>query len=270
MLAFFLFLRILFDTVRRIALFLGAAALTALVWAQGSPLSKSESLAQNGFRTAIFINVIGSGHAVVKGDDVLVSGTNVQFEVTLFYAYTHGEIPLWRASHTDELYYSGSPSEVSAYVNTKPGGGARDVPVYNLAVFHSCQTLNASGSNNQNPRSFGLLGTNDATLPNQAYAGFAAAVHYTLLKPQGQTLDEHAKRLFERLAAGERMEFALLQTQDDAHTQDPKWPHVPGSSSALYMIMRGDEFARIVNVYLNENEWNQYPEVRDSWYWRMP
>ncbi len=197
-------------------------------------------------------------------------------EATLFFGFTHGETTNWRSSQQDQLVYTPLASnEVRTYVTTKPGTPptGREVPDYNLGVFHACETL-STFSSSLNPKAFLLLPApwpNPANVfANRAYAGFAGLVHYQLLQPANTTLDKHADVLFGYLAAGERFQSAILKTQGQDFSQ-PTTAHVPKSintGTAIYMIMRGDSHARIVKVYLSEQEWIEVgASVRSDWKW---
>ncbi len=181
---------------------------------------------------------------------------------TLFFTCTHGEVSLWRASHTDELTYSPFLSnDVKTYVTSKPDLSLRDVPDYTLAIFYSCETLVNS---NNNPRAFQL--SPDVLYPNKAYVGSGAHLHYQLWTPVPEELDEHSKRLTSFLAAGDPLEIALYKTQSPLVKGFKKAKTTAGGPVDL--TVRGDPYARIVNVYLSQSEFAAAPaEVRNSWFW---
>ncbi|BBO24207.1 MAG: hypothetical protein L6Q31_05355 [Fimbriimonadaceae bacterium] len=198
-------------------------------------------------------------------------------QATLMFACTHGSSTHWRSSKSDELYYFGLENEVATYVSTGFGEPRppREVPEYNLAVFHACETLSTQSSN-FNPKAFRLLPLaypNPASVyQNKGYAGFANLVYYELIQPSGQTLDRHAATLFQFLASGHRLQHALNLTHGDdpdVETQ-PYWPRSRNAGTLMRMIVRGDPHTRLVNVYLSASEWLANASDRDSWFWILP
>ncbi len=195
-------------------------------------------------------------------------------DATFFYACTHGTDATFRASHTDELTYTGlGDSDVRRYVTTRPGTPRlpRDVPAYSMAIFHSCETLGPVSSNFC-PKAFRVLPDEYPNpyvpFPNQAYAGFGGVCHYQLYFPSGENLEKHAERLLYRLSQGDYLELALLRTQNSLYTPTPKKPKDAVHQQHMAMIIRGDPYARIVNVYLSKSEWDSVSDsVRNSWYW---
>ncbi len=190
---------------------------------------------------------------------------------TLFFACTHGEMNVttaghWRASHTDVLTFSpANANDVKTYVTTKPDLSLRNVPDYTLAMFYACETLNNSSNN---PRAFQLK-PDIPTYPNKGYAGFANRVHYLLHSPTGETLDEHSKLVLQYMAEGMPLQVALDQVQLKNSPPKRKVPMADNPPyGQLYMIVRGDPYARIVNVYLKKEDYDTVSaEVRNSWFW---
>jgi hypothetical protein len=197
---------------------------------------------------------------------------------TLFFAFTHGETTNFRSSYAgpppdpplvgdDRLVFSpAAGSEVATYVSAQ-----RDVPVHNLVIMEGCSTLSSSTSY-EAPKAFNVVVSSSENYPNRGYAGFTSPVHYQLLHPQGENLEKHAERLFTRLSQGDRLQWALWRTQGDnrAGPVDPdyKEPKSVNAGTSIAMVVRGDPYARLVNVYLSAFEWASVDdEVRDSWYW---
>ena len=188
---------------------------------------------------------------------------------TVMFACTHGEQGRFRASHADELWYSPTYSnEVKTYVTSKPGTPRppRDVPPYNMAFFYACETL--AGGNNA-PIAFGLLGLGSPgeVFPNKAYLGFAGKVKETLYQPSTETLEKHSERLMSFLMQGYTVTDALRWTQDPNGNPSAKRAR-SWSDGLIDMLVKGDTYARLVNVYLSGAELAIVnKEVLNRWWW---
>ncbi len=186
----------------------------------------------------------------------------------IFFACTHGETgTYWRSAHSDELWFSPTTSnEVKTYVTTQLGGSARSVTDYVLGFFYACDTL-ANGPNN--PRAFQL--SPDTPVANKGYVGFTSFVRPQLNHPSNEYLNEHAKKLLENLAAGYPLQRALDRTQNVNGETDGSANYKRAQNrtySSLKMIIRGDNYTRLVNVYLTKAEYDSLTESeRNSWYW---
>lgn len=189
---------------------------------------------------------------------------------TLFFVSTHGENDRWRASHTDEITFTPYlTGEVLSYVTTKPDPAhpedprlPRTVPDYTFAAFYTCETLNNTLNN---PSGFKLL-INQLPQPDKGYVGTGAILHYQLYSPSNETLDEHAKKLLRHLLAGEPLEIALNNTEEA--DPDRKRAKSAATGGWLKLLIRGDPYTRLVNVYLSASEWAAAPqEVKDNWFW---
>jgi len=100
-----------------------------------------------------------------------------------------------------------------------------------------------------------------ATIPgviaDKAYAGFTASVWS--LTQKNFSLSKHAEIVYSELAGGKRIAVAVKSVNDQTQP-------VGSKGQSLRMVVRGDLYAKIVNVYQNETELGQ--ENRSgSWYW---
>lgn len=125
-------------------------------------------------------------------------------------------------------------------------------------ILHACSTMQNA---DDVATSFGVKdGTN--ILIDRGYAGFDAPVHSHINWLNGApvltgpTLDEHAKRLYERLAIGDVLQIAL----NSANTYRP-----PKTFGGVYLPMKleGDENARIRKVYTGADS---APASPREWY----
>jgi hypothetical protein len=106
--------------------------------------------------------------------------------------------------------------------------------------------------------------------PNAAHAGFEGSVAAKLALGGKTGLDRHVEAVVNGLRNGKRLEQALLYANQywppqGFPLQDPPAP--------MPMAFRGDGWARLVNVYVSEQEdaelgvWEQ---PKEAWYWFKP
>jgi len=168
-------------------------------------------------------------------------------QATCFFGFTHGETTNFRASQTDQLYFSGNPNEVANYVQSN-----RTALPFNMVVMHACNTVGASGNGSwQAPAAF-QVATIPGVIADKAYAGFTASVWS--LTQKNFSLSKHAEIVYQQLVAGKTIKYAV----DAANKK--VIPKVK-SGSPLFMVVKGDPYSKIVNVYLNSGEWTK---ERDS------
>ena len=175
-------------------------------------------------------------------------------ESTFFFAFTHGEPPLFRSSFDDGV--SGSPasayddqlqysSEVSTYVSR-----AANIPPHNLVVMYACLCMGTVA-----PAAFGISGTSI----DRVYCGFPRNIWSTTDRIGGTwTLDSHANILMADLAAF----WTIEESIEFAHN---KYPTIDDQANSMKMEMIGDVMTRITGVYLTPKavlEANRY-----AWYW---
>jgi len=169
-------------------------------------------------------------------------------EATTCFFFTHGEPGLLRSSEIDELefaYSPSTPSEVRGYVTSN-----RVAPQPNIVVMHACSTLAGSGNTQWHaPYAFAVANVG-SQITARGYAGFTSTIYS--LTAQG-TLTEHAKRVYEKLAAGSTLKKAVAFANELE-------PFTIGEKTVL-MVIRGDNAAKLVGVYTGD------PDLENTNWW---
>lgn len=171
----------------------------------------------------------------------------------------------WESKISDAIDgYLRTATEIPAKISAK----GTSIPQFNLALMWCCDTLSpVGGVDTRHSASLNLLNRVDA-----AYAGFADTVA-TWLKagdrsPQlpsacNDPLCLHGKKVLELLANGKTLSEALAAAND---AYPPRQIVISGSCPVLDMTIKGDSRTKIVNVYLSETEWIDYPGARTTWF----
>ncbi len=143
-----------------------------------------------------------------------------------------------------------SGGEVSGYT-----ARASTVPDHNLVLMYACSTF-AGGDDP--PVSFRVY-LPGATILNKAYTGFDAIVWSAIDTASGATvgLDSHSNKVLTDLMVASFIKEAV----DAANLRYP-----PTTDFGVYVPMqiKGDAYARLVNVYMSQGEWSD--TWRHSWY----
>lgn len=195
----------------------------------------------------------GMKHTILNSQDLLRE-TNLDplfKQATTFLGFTHGELDHFRACEIDQVFFTPTSSnEVKTYVQ-----GGRTAPQMNMVVLHACSTL---GGGSMAPVAFGVMQQTVPQIdyPDRAMSGFTAIVWS--IGQNSMPIDQHAKYLYGRLAAGDTIKEAV-----DAANR--KYGSKNDKQQALKMVYRGDYYARLINVYQSKSEWSE--SRRGSWYW---
>lgn len=218
-------------------------------WSDGAaPVARAGAQAANATFAA-------TNHSVLNPNANLQQTTESQLATmlktaTYVLAMTHGEPTNFRSSAYDQLHFAFAPnqtSEVRDYVKT-----GRTAPSPNIVVMHACKTM---VNTYHAPYAFDVHDIDpNGTITNRAYAGYTAKVMERSINGQ-RALDEHAAHLYGKLALGWTIRSAIESANEF-------FIGSTNQKTALKMIFRGDQYARIVSAY-------QISHGVDSWFLRL-
>lgn len=177
-----------------------------------------------------------SGNKLLRESDLL---THFK-QSTAFFGFTHGATTYFRSCEIDELVFTFPSSEVRGYVTS-----GRTVPPHNLVVMHACCTCGGSGNAQYHSGWSFDVSNIPNPIPGRAYAGFTTVVWS--IGVQNHPIDLHAKLVYRKLAEGLSIFKAVEYANEKAKAKS-------GIGTSLNMVIRGDQFARLINVYTGQNE----------------
>ena len=187
--------------------------------------------------------LVAMGHANLSGATRLKKSQLLPRlkEMTAYFGFTHGEVDGFLAglpesgvaTDADKLLFgSGYSSVVGQAVSSM-----RTAPPPNMVILHACDTLTRDA---KVVDAFGLTGRTDA-----AYAGFDFTV-WSLTYQNVDFLSEHAKNVYQMLLDGKTIDKAVASANG-------LYPPMDNNGTSRLMIVRGDKFARLYNVYTGDD-----------------
>lgn len=231
---------------------------------------------------------LASSHTAMPGASALSENrdaimTKAEFS-TVMTALVHGSPSEFRTSDgTQGIQFS---NDILPLTYSRQNGTS-NVPAYNLAGFWSCSTL-ASGSIAA-PVAYDLLTYAGWPYPDRGYVGFDSTVSIVLwptsrwgtrrqISPDEMfnegwgsppnTLGDHAREFWTQIALGQTV-FDSMRIANALYA--PAKGEFPGGLTRYDLVLRGDPWTRLVNVYLTQAEYdarvNATPPLDTNVWW---